>query len=181
MYHFKRTFLQELLTNLGSSGVVNRAYFFSFSMLPNVSEFTTLFDRYRINKVVIKFVPGYSNTVATSNPRCQFITAVDYDDASLVTSTNNLLEYDTKRIHDVNRIVVRKFTPACAQITGLTQNVSTKDVSTRSRPAWKVWLDCANDDDRPHYGLKCQWSGAGNQDMEIRVWITLYFSCAAVR
>lgn len=55
IHHFKRNFTFGDVT-LGASNT-GLSYTFSLNLLPNVSEFAALYDRYRINKVVMRWIP----------------------------------------------------------------------------------------------------------------------------
>lgn len=83
-------------------------------MLPNYTEFTALYDRYRINKVVLRYIRQFNaqvinfdinapvtptGTVLGRNPRMFLIK--DYSDASNLTSADEAREYNTMTMHQV--------------------------------------------------------------------------------
>ena len=73
------------------------AFNFSLSDLPNYTEFTSLYDMYKINAVKITFIPyqTVSNSVATINNAdntARFFSAIDYNDGTAPITTDNLRE-----------------------------------------------------------------------------------------
>lgn len=76
-------------------------YNFSLNDLPNYSEFTTLYDSYKINAVKISFIPQQDANVSLSLANnaianARFFSAIDYTDSSL-TAINDLREYKTAK------------------------------------------------------------------------------------
>ena len=75
-------------------------YNFSLNDLPNVTEFTSLFDMYKINAIKISFIPQMTENIsATSanNPyaNTRFFSAIDYNDSSTPTTIDELRQYST--------------------------------------------------------------------------------------
>lgn len=68
------------------------SYNFSLSQLPNVFEYAALFDSYRIDKVVLRFVPSQTVSHALGDATCMMVIANDYDDSTLPSTINELME-----------------------------------------------------------------------------------------
>lgn len=79
-----------------TNGVTSGALVFALSDVPSPTDFTSLFDQYRIAQVRVEFLPLVSafgpSTTATDLP--YVLTAIDYDDGTAV-STAALQQYGT--------------------------------------------------------------------------------------
>lgn len=200
-YHFKRNFeiipsgsisntteIEQQDTNTGLS------FQFKLSDLPSVSEFGSLFDDYRINKVVLKLIPqitasnmpfneaqlGGSGTGTGRNPRVFY--AADYDDNNVVSSIDVLRQYANVKVRQVvgNKPIKIIITPA------ISQEIYRTSTSTAYAPKWKQWLDLAYND-IPHYGIK-MWvencagiAGSSTTASIFKIEGSMYFSCKGVR
>lgn len=76
------------------------AYNFSLSDLPNSTEFTNLYDMYKINCVKIKFLPQQTQSISIGsinnpNASARFFSAIDYNDGAQPTSIDELRQYQT--------------------------------------------------------------------------------------
>jgi hypothetical protein len=122
---------------------------FAFNSVPGYTNWTALFDRYRINSVTITFraVGVQMNTTPVTYSIPEFLTVVDIDDAATPTSMDQLRKYATCCSILANRDIVRSFQPrtGIATYDGLTTAYTLGDPD--------MWLDLANPD-IPHYGLK---------------------------
>lgn len=121
------------------------AFAFSLASLPDPTEFTNLFDTYRISKVKLDFYPLFIDTSATV-PYPPMITAIDYDD-SVATAYAVLQEYDTSVVSQTGTYFQRVLTPRVALAAyggAFTQFAQAKA---------EQWLDCASPG-VTHYGLK---------------------------
>lgn len=124
-------------------------------MLSNVvnnSEFTTLFDQYRINAIVLKFIPRLNMvqvpTVVGQAPINNIPTlhwVYDYDDANAPSNVDELLQYNNYRCCNFDKTVTMKIKPrfSLAAYSG---------AFTSYKPA-SGWLDCASPSIQ-HYGVK---------------------------
>jgi len=77
-------------------------YSFSLNDLPNYTEFTALYDMYKINAVKISFIPQMTENISLStvnNPiaNARFFSAIDKNDATAPVSLNELREYKTAK------------------------------------------------------------------------------------
>lgn len=130
------------------------SYFFALRFtvadLPQIASFTALFDSYRINKVVVKFVPMQNNvpTVAVSaaganqNGVTQDMeTVIDYDDAVILTSRAAALEYDTYKETPCWKTHKRVIVPSMSMEAFKTSGTTIGYIQKK-----KQWIDAAYTD-----------------------------------
>lgn len=161
-YHFKRICdvanIQAEVAGAQNFG----SYVFQLNQLPNFTEFTNLFDQYRINKVVLKLIPQFNQSTynvghpastipsglpAGRNPR--FYIVNDYDDDTNPASIDTLRQYAKVKVYPVmnNKIIKHIITPA-------TQMQAYETLATTGYvPKFKQWINC-NDNNVPHYAIK---------------------------
>lgn len=104
VHRFKRMCkLDNISASITGAGVgtgISLAYQFTLDSLPNYTEFTNLYDLYKITGIKLSFVPSaseYINSV-TSGTNAQngfqrFNSVLDFDDTAVPTSENQLLQY----------------------------------------------------------------------------------------
>lgn len=127
---------------------------FSLDMLPNYSEFTSLYDQYRINAVVVKIkfmqqTPSQTEQVAVPDvvqPVLHWI--VDSTDAAPPTTLDQIRQYGNYRYKAMtaNSPINIKIFPKFARANYRTA------VTTGYSPA-RGWVETASPN-VPHYGLK---------------------------
>ena len=135
-------------------GVQDFGVFFTLDQTPNAAAFGTLFDQYRIRKVVLKFLPqtqfvSTPDTLAAPAASGALVYVTDQDDATPLTSLNAYLEYDECMMHQSHdqRPIIKTIYPKLAgsayrgAFTGYTNLPNT------------TWLDMANRDIQ-YYGCK---------------------------
>lgn len=76
------------------------AYNFSLNDVPNSTEFTSLYDMYKINAIKIEFLPQQTQSISigsVNNPNAssRFFSVIDYNDGSAPTSIDELRQYQT--------------------------------------------------------------------------------------
>lgn len=87
-------------------------YQFSLNDVPNYTEFTNLYDMYKINGVKLTFIPQQdANTslspVNNAIANARFFSAIDYNDANPPASVDELREYKTAKWTSILRPHVR--------------------------------------------------------------------------
>jgi hypothetical protein len=122
------------------------AYTFTLSAFPDASDFTNLFDQYRIGVVRVAFFPqGGASQVINS----VIGTAIDYDDSASGLALGQLEEYSTFQLNSLSKTFWRTFQPKAS-------NAAYSGVFTSfTRMPASTWIDCAS----PavlYYGLKGQ-------------------------
>lgn len=125
---------------------------FTLSDLPMYGEFLTLFDRYRISGLAIKFrLTRSDETLATNKGYMPtLVVAKDYDDSAAPTSFAELQQYPGARTMEFtpNRMVHSMYFRPCVQ-----KAAYRTALSTGYSPDWKCWIGTGNAD-VPYYGLK---------------------------
>lgn len=188
VHYFRRRYVVANITSTTSGAGVQSnaagAMSFSLSGLPNASEFTALFDQYKIMKVKLDFIPFGDNvnlpisTMSGANalvsPGGPLITAIDYDDSNVPTAASDLLQYQASRVVPVPKRLKMTLRPKFAI------EVYRSTVAT-GYGARSGWLDCANPD-IPHYGVKYYMNApsALNSSMTYQVWATVFIGCKGV-
>lgn len=123
----------------------NFAYQFYLSLFPDYTEFTALFDQYRIGPVTVTFTPlGAAEAVLNT----VIHTVIDYDDNTTL-STSALQEYSTHQMNGLGRMFQRTLQPraANASYSGTFTSFSQMPPST--------WIDAASPGVL-YYGIKGQ-------------------------
>jgi len=122
------------------------AYNFQLSAFPDSTDFTNLFDQYRIGVTRVTFMPlGGAYAVINS----VIGTAVDYDDSASGLALGQLEEYSTYQQNSLQKTFWRTFQPLAASSA-----YSGAFTSFARMPA-STWVDCASPSVQ-YYGLKGQ-------------------------
>lgn len=177
VHHFKRTFtLTPISTN--NAGATFYGYSFTLSQLPNATEFTNLFDLYRINKILVRFVPNHnsSETAGTGSPQISnFHSVLDYNDASPATTLDQLYEYQNWKMSRGTSIHQRLWRPTTFDM------VAVSGGSSSANPQWRQWLSTSVTN-IPHFGLKVGIEqSAVNADTTWVPYVSVYLSCKSVK
>lgn len=186
IHHFKR---KKIYTTLFASNTVDTfgGWYFGISDLPSTTDFANLYDQYRINKIVLNFIPR-NNVLniphnATATPTIKIPNMFihpDYDDSTAPASFDEMLQNPRCKVVPMNRKFSLKFTPS--SLTEVYNNGITSTYSAK----FKQWVDMASTVTR-HYGVKYgietyAVSGAPATNMfGYDVHLTMYFSCKGVR
>lgn len=140
-------------------GAQDFAVFFTLDQTPNAATFTSLFDQYRIRKVVLKFLPQIQfvstpDVITAPGPSGAFVYVEDQDDATALGSLNAYLEYDTCKMQQAH------------DLTPIVMNINPKIAGSAYRGAFTgytnlpntTWIDCSNRDVQ-YYGAKFRVEG----------------------
>lgn len=90
---------------------------FSLDQVPNYTDFTNLYDFFKIKAIKISFIPlsnvtlGSSSTNTYTNYNNRIFTVIDYNDAGTPTSIDELREYSNCKWSPNNKIHKRYFSP----------------------------------------------------------------------
>jgi hypothetical protein len=144
-------------------------YVFALNQLPDYTEFTSLFDNYRILQVTVCFYPLFLDTTATT-PYPPIKTVIDYDDNVSVTLAQ-ANEYDSLQVNQTGNYFERTLTPRIA-VAAYAAGV----FSSFMQPKAQSWVDCASPGVN-HYGLKYAMpvSGAANPVWQVEAHYILQF------
>jgi len=181
IHNFKRTFIDAPF-NIGPGAPTAEGRDFRLNQLPNYSEFTELFDQYRICGVKITLKPGNDNSGLRQSSQLpvntfSFWSVIDRNDITAPTSVNEMLEYQNVKRHNLIRGMKHYFCPNILTDTGAT-------IYATNTPKYKQWIDTTLDD-VPHLGLKL-WSDAmgdlaAGQTFSMEAYVTLYIQCKNVK
>ncbi len=164
-------------TAVNTYGVVTWA----LNQLPGYTDFTTLFDLYKITSVDVQFFmsPISNHVVQTSTAGANtcipmLYTVLDYDDSTPLASIDEALECETCLVHRADEIPVRHVAPrmAVAAYSG---------AFTSYTNLGQQWIDC-NSPGVIHYGLKyifrCANYLAGGTDIgEVQIISRVHIQC----
>lgn len=167
----------QLSCNFGSSGISALGLNFRLSAVSAPTEFTALWDRYKILRVKVFF--DYSPDVPTAGttPLAAYMPKLwvkrDYDDSAAPTMAELAQSNQTKCLRFTEARTTRMIALAPRYLTELYNS----SISTAFSPSRGAWIDCGNPD-VPHYGLKLIAQGLPSTNMgafTIRVQYTLLF------
>ena len=155
VFTFTRKFKQDIVVQNATS-VVNSAMQWKLVDLPNYTEFSALFDMYRINYVDVMFIYDHNSgevataagTAANANMGLPNIyLARDYDDADALSTIDDYLQYEGVVIKRLgNTFTMRVYPHIAVAAYGSGAFSSYKNEK-------KAWIDCSSQG-VAHYGLK---------------------------
>ena len=179
MHRFKRSYTTSIsLVYDGATSHTTGAFVFALSDMPNYTEFTGLFDKYKITGIKAVFLPritnvNHSDVTSTFTEVPPIYTAIDYDDATIPGSVTDLEQYNTFKVHWEVKPFSLYFKPqiAIAAYSG---------TFTSYASANNLWIDAASPGVQ-YYGLKWAsgpYSTANNGNAPSwDVTFTYYISC----
>jgi len=155
IHYFKRVYKQTVTVTgdadkfvallSADAGGYNR---FRLSDCPNYTDFTNLYDSYKICGIKRKYVWDKNGADAEDNtvqeiPR--LITVNDFNDISAPANENEMLEYASCKITRLSKVTKRYFTPSI-----VINDAGQGNFQVQKRQ----WFDCATGADQNHSGLK---------------------------
>lgn len=183
VHKFQRVWFAESVTTT-NTGITSKAYNIALSSLPNYTEFTALFDQYKITGAKIMIVPTINSinlpavqTAATTANVGSGYLVTDYDDASPLASVADALQYENLRIFNLatDKVIKRYIVPhmAVAAYSGAFTSYANK---------YPQWID-SNSPGVQHYGFKVIFDQAPNANtfMTYNIFIKAYVKCKNVR
>lgn len=151
-------------------------FVFKLSDLPSSSEFTDLFDQYKISGVKVEFIPrGNSSDLDDGHTRLLY-TAIDRtDDAS--PTLNGISQYQSMRKTPLTRRHKRYFKPAVLTSVATDPELTTTSLGSK----WNQWINTAYPDVE-HLGLKLFIAQLGGDiDLTLDMVITYYIGMRTVK
>lgn len=166
VYKFTRTF--EGGVDVACDGINPSLYGFTFQLsnLPNSTDFTNLFDLFRITHIEVEWTPEYTeltDAAPISNAvNIRFNSCVDISDGSAPSNVQAVLQYGNLHATGITKVHKIKFVPAilmdalipcmCWVPTSAptTKHYAVKvaveptGVAMTFRSKVKFWLECAN-------------------------------------
>jgi hypothetical protein len=145
--------VQTLLGTVVTSSISVPTYtsqYFRLSDFDNGGNFATVFDQYRISMLEVTYEPVFNVSAATGDPG-RFVSVVDLDNATNVTSVNNALDYPGAIVtQGMEKFHRHTFVPHCAVAAYSGTFTSYMNVEA-------PWIDSATQGVQ-HYGVKTAWS-----------------------
>lgn len=173
---FKRTFLEEhTIQNAAWNPIEfdSRDNDYRLSDLPNHTEFTNLYDEYKICGIKHKFIFEKNSSEAgssTTNILPTLITVNDYNTASPLADENTALQYHSCKMSRLDKVRSRYFKPT-SDVTAVS--------SAQTASVKRQWINTAFPD-YPHHGMLAAvtTSGTGTDTLGIlKVYTTYYVAC----
>lgn len=148
---------------------------FTLDQVPGYTEFTNLYDFYKLNAVKLTFYPQMTQNISlgsvnNANASARFFSVIDLNDATAPTSSNDLREYSTCRMTPILRRHSRFLKPRIQDAD---------KVYTPGRP----WLYTSSPSIK-HFGLKIFVEPMGSTsttDMEYKCEAKFYLSFKSVK
>lgn len=150
--------LPDLVVNTSANSYITENYSFDLSQLNNYSDFTNLFERYRIKAVKLMFIPGQnSNIDNVSKYRTTMLTHIQQSSGKTPSTLQDFMESNNTRIHPGNKMV-----SVYIRHPFISSNVYQSALSTGYVEVRNKLINMANFT-VPHYGLNvlCESPGVG--------------------
>lgn len=152
------------------------SYQFRLNQVPDYTEFTNLYDMYKINAVKLVFIPKMTQSVSigtVNNPEnnARFFSVLDYNDGNVPVSVDELRQYQSCRFTQLLRTHKRYVSRPRIQDRGNTYNPG--------RP----WINTTAPD-QEHFGMKIAIEPMGSTtttDMPYSVEAVFYMSFRTVK
>lgn len=167
IYKFTRTI--EGRYDVATNGIAANldGFVFTLDQLPDYTDFTRLFDMYRITKVEIEWLPEYTEltdaALVSNAVNVRFNSAVDISDSNPPASVDELLQYGNLKTTGITKPHKSIFTPTFL-MGGLVP--------------CQCWLPTSNPSER-HYAIKVAIPPTGVA-MTFRSRVKLFVECANV-
>lgn len=154
------------------------SYTVALSDVVNSSDFTNLYDQYRLDKLIIKFYLKFdpsSQSATTSNiPRLYWYR--DLDDLTSPASLNEIRENGKCKT-----VPLTLYKPVTIVMKpNVLRVIYQSAVSSQYTPSFNQWLDMSTPTNQ-HYGLKFAIDDLTNTNYRVEVEGTLHFSCRQSR
>jgi hypothetical protein len=180
--YFKRSVWSPSTFNL-TNGIDNfRGLNFRLNQLPNFSEFTSLYDQYKICGVKVELYPRYDTATQTpgligtspdtSYQQTRVFSVLDYDDSSTFTTMDTLMQYQNIKETSSVQKHVRFLKPKYAN------RIFATGVSDGFKPG-SGFIDCTYNNVE-HYGVKFGFQ-APSMNLSYDMRTTFYLAFKNVR
>lgn len=175
IYLFKRT------SNYGTLFINNitdtlDGYQFRLDQVPNFTEFTALYDQFKINAVKLTFYPQVTENISLgtiNNPvaSARFYSCLDFNDSAPPTTIDEVREYQSCKRTPILKPHKRYLKPRI---------MDRGQIYNPGRP----WLSCDTARSEPHYGVKIgveNMSSTTTSTMEYTIECKFYLSFRNVK
>lgn len=177
VHYFKRQYNTTLTLTSGADTATT--YTYRLSDCPNYTEWTALYDQYKISAVKTTFTPRFTETSQANQCNVHMWSVIDRTDATNLTSAGVANEYTTCVQKPITKYHSRYFKPACQILMNTTQGSEPADWI--GLPKISQWLPTSAPDIK-HYALKtfAIATGAGS-NITLDVSIVYYVACRSVK
>lgn len=160
----------QLFGSIQCNGITSINYLVGSVNMPNLTEFTTLFDQYKLLTFTVEFRPRFSEAPVNLVLLPTMYWIHDKDDATAITASQ-MMEHARVRSQRMNRPVF-----ITVKFPTIMQPVYQSAVSTSYAPRKTIWLDMANSS-VPHYGVKYFIQGGASTSYTFDVRVHWTFLC----
>lgn len=182
VHYFKRTRFYPASLVVTSGVTSYQGVAFTLGDLPDVTDFTALYDQYKISKVVVKWLPrgnqsdlGISGSTALTGNISRMFSVLDFDDDATPSSIDQLCQYQNMKITGTHQVHSRVFKPA-VRIEAATGLGTTANIIKRDQ-----WIDVTNTNIK-HYGVKLAIQPPPNSaSITYDAMVTMYLAFKNVR
>lgn len=180
VHYFQRRVNLGTIVSTGINQPTLTSLSFNLNQLPNVGEFTTLFDQFKMTHVKLFFKLNQDPSTQTAGnsfyPTMYY--CPDHDDVTPPTSIDDLRQHGRTKM-----VTLRpsKYTVVNIKPSVLNQLFRIAGQTT-VQPKWRQWIDMAHPD-TSHYGLKYAFDNAFNinSNYSVEVQAQYWFQCRDVR
>lgn len=153
---------------------------FSLSQVAGVGELKSLFDNYRITRVMYRFVirrnPSQNAGASANNGVYPSIRWVhDFNDSTAISKLQMMQHAGLREFYFGDTKQVSRWYSIKPSLLSTTYE---SGVTNAFSPVWRKWLDTA-DDAAPHYGLKCAWDNF-HSGMTLNIEAKIVIECKGI-
>lgn len=150
---------------------------FTLGDLPDVTDFTALYDQYKILGIKVEWLPrGNNSDIQAQNSISRFFSVIDRDDDNGPASIDQLTQYESCKMTNTTQTHKRYFRPS------IRVEVPLASGGTGFAIKGPTWIDTTNTNVK-HYGLKVGVQGAlsGTGSIFFDAQLTMYLAFRNVR
>lgn len=156
VHYFTRYADGGTITTIDNTTATYGVLYFELANIPGYSEFSAMYDFYKINAVQVKIIPSL-NVYGTAGESTgayynRFVSVIDYNDRAVPNAINDLRQYSTCKVTPQQRIHKRFFHPRPVFVvdedSGSGSSVGVGQVSGKS-----TWIATASNQTE-WYGIK---------------------------
>lgn len=172
----KRTYTLEEFIEASPGG---KTYTFKLADMARYTEFTELYDQFRLLKWVIKvYYAGTDNDVSGTKIETGLVgSVIDYNDTNVPSTIDELREYSTYRERQLIRCHpwTRAFVPKVNSV--VYKSGVTSGYTIPKRNPWLSTIDAGT----PHFGLKMYYQTPPTNTYKVTVVATAYLAMKATK
>lgn len=138
--------------------------------IPNYAEFTALFDQFRIDRIKLRLVfsNNTSTTASTGTNMPSILVTEDWDDATVPTSTNELMQRPEHKFHNFGNAKTGNVFEMWIKPRVAVAAYQASAFSAFTTPEKGTWVNCAYPATQ-HYGVKIYHDATNNSDVDIGI------------